>query len=84
MRDLEQRVTRVEAEVSQLRGDVAEMKSKLAQTATKSDLEDLKSFFSERDAIGGDRLWWITKALVVIFGAVVLVAFGIERIPRWW
>lgn len=84
MSDLEQRVTRVETEVSQLRSDVTDIKGKLTHTATKADVEDLKEFFAERDRIGSDRLWQITKTLVWIFGAVVLVAFGIDRLPEWW
>lgn len=82
--DFEQRLTKVEVEVKELRYDVTEIKGQLTQTATKKDLEDLKEFFAERDRIGGDRLWWITKALVLIFGAVVMAAFGIEQVSRWW
>jgi len=82
--DFEKRLTKVEVEVGELRDDVAEIKGQLGLTATKHDLEELKKFFTERDQIGSDRLWWITKALVYIFGAVVLAAFGIEKVSRWW
>lgn len=84
MTDFEKRLTKVEVEVGELRDDVAEIKGQLGLTATKHDLEELKKFFTERDQIGSDRLWWITKALVYIFGAVVLAAFGIEKVSRWW
>lgn len=84
MSDFEQRLTRVEVEVSELRSDVTEIKGQLGQTATKRDLEELKRFFTDRDRVGSDRLWWITKALVILFGAAVMVAFGIEKVVRWW
>lgn len=82
--DFENRLTKVEVEVSELRNDVTEIKGQLTQTATKRDLEDLKEFFTDRDRLGSDRLWYITKTLMWIFGAVVLVAFGIEKLPKWW
>jgi len=84
MTDIPERVTRLEAQMSEVRTDVGEIKRQLTKTATKQDLENLKAFFADRDAAAGDRMWWITKALVLLFGAAVLAAFGIEKIPQLW
>lgn len=70
--------------MAEVRDDVGEIKRQLTRTATKADLEDLKKFFAARDAAAGDRMWWLTKALVLLFGAAVMVAFGIEKIPQIW
>jgi len=82
--DIPERVTRLEAQMSEVRDDVGEIKRQLAKTATKEDVEELKTFFSERDAASNDRLWWLTRALVLLFGAAVMIAFGIERLPQLW
>lgn len=82
--DIPERVTRLEAQMSEVRDDVGEIKRQLTRTATKADLEELKSFFADRDAMTGDRMWWLTKALVLLFGAAVMLAFGIEKIPQLW
>lgn len=80
--DIPERVTRLEAQMSEVRDDVGEIKRQLAKAATKEDVEALKEFFADRDAASSDRLWWLTKALVLLFGAAVMIAFGIERLPQ--
>ena len=82
--DIPERVTRLEAQMSEVSDDVGEIKRQLVKTATKADLEDLKKFFAARDAEAGSRMWWITKALLLLFGAAVMLAFGIEKIPQLW
>lgn len=76
---MERRVTRVESEVGQLRTDVAAIESKLNTTATKEDMKDLRLFFENRDKVSSDRMWWIVRVLIVIFGLVAIAAFGIDK-----
>ena len=82
--DIPERVTRLEAQMSEMRSDVSEIKMQLAKAATKEDVEALKTFFADRDAASNDRLWWLTRALVLLFGAAVMIAFGIEKLPQLW
>lgn len=82
--DFEQRLTRVEVEVGELRADVTEIKSVLRRAATKEDLESLKQFFADRDRINSDRQWWVVKALVILFGALVATTLGLDKAIGWW
>lgn len=82
--DIERRLTRVEAEVDQLRSDVRDVKAALSQAATKKDVENLMAFFAQRDKEVSNRLWWLVQALIILFGVLLLAAFGIENAGKWW
>lgn len=79
--DTESRVTRLETQMSEVRESLTQLKAQLSQTATKSDLMEMKGYFECRDKDHTAQLWWLVKGLIIIFGAVVLTAFGMDKIP---
>lgn len=76
------RVTRLETQMAEVRSDVSEIKQRLGTTATKEDVTELRRFLETRDQLHGDKLWWITKTLLLLFGGAVAVAFGIQQLPK--
>ena len=87
--NLPERVTRLEAESSAMKQDIAEIKVELKKSATKEDLEELKGFFEQRDQQYNsflqqytDNMWKLIFGLLLLFGGLMVVMFGIKEIPK--
>ena len=84
--DMEQnipdRVSRLEYRVNTIQEDVAEIKEEIKQSATKTDLAELKDYFSDRDKQYNDKMWKLIFGLLLLFGGLMVVMFGIKEIPK--
>ncbi|WP_408954719.1 hypothetical protein [Natroniella sp. ANB-PHB2] len=81
MNDLDNRLTKVETEVENMKEDVAANTEKLQGTATKKDVEDLKRYFGERDSDFTKNMWKLIFGLLVLLGGLLVTMFGIENLP---
>ncbi len=80
--NIPERVTRLEQQTNSMREDIAEIKEAQKNSATKSDLTDLKVFFAERDKLFNDKIWKAFYGLLLLLGAMVVAFFGLKEIPR--
>ena len=76
------RVSRLEYRVNTIQEDVAEIKEEIKQSATKTDLAELKDYFSDRDKQYNDKMWKLIFGLLLLFGGLMVVMFGIKEIPK--
>lgn len=83
------RVTRLEQQVEGMQRDIAEIKVEVKQSATKSDLVDLKAFFEERDrqykdweAKQIDNIWKVVYGLIILLGGLVVTTFAVKELPK--
>lgn len=76
------RVARLEQRVDGIQQDVAEIKETQKESATKNDLAELRTFFTERDRQFNDKLWRAFYGLLLLLGAMVVTFFGLKEIPR--
>jgi len=79
--EIENRVSRLETRQEVMCDDISEIKGIIGYVATKTDLEQLRCFFENRDTYWTKNLWWLIKAFAIIMGLIVLGAFGIDKIP---
>lgn len=76
------RVSKLEYRVNSIQEDVAEIKKEIKQSATKTDLAELKDYFSDRDKQYNDKMWKLIFGLLLLFGGLMVVIFGIKEIPK--
>lgn len=77
-----ERLTRVENRLDNVEANIAEIKAEVKQSATKSDLAELKDYFSDRDKQYNDKMWKLIFGLLLLFGGLMVVMFGIKEIPK--
>lgn len=80
--NLPERVTRLEQQANAMQEDIAEIKVELKRSATKEDVADLKHYFSERDNLYNEKMWKLIFGLLLLFGGLMVVMFGIKEIPK--
>lgn len=76
------RVSKLEYRVNSIQEDVAEIKEEVKQSATKGDLAELKQYFANRDNQYNDKMWKLIFGLLLLFGGLMVVMFGIKEIPK--
>lgn len=74
---LEGRVTRLEVKVDGLQQDISEIKTDMT-----SQINSLKTFFTERDQTFTKNLWKLVFGLVVVMVAIVMTFLGIKTLPK--
>lgn len=79
--DLNERVAKLETEVSNIKGDVVDMKDQLCGMATKEDVMTLKEFFYSRDKEYTKNMWRVIFGLLGLMAAIVLASYGLKEIP---
>lgn len=77
-----ERLTRVENRLDNVEANIAEIKAEVKQSATKDDLAELKQYFSDRDKQFNNNMWKLIFGLLLLFGGLMVVMFGIKEIPK--
>ena len=73
----ENRITRLEERQANIEQDVSEIKAQLNQTATKSDVQDLKRTIESRDDLITKNLWKLIWILIAVFTGIVAINTGL-------
>lgn len=80
---VEQTVSGLRVQVGNLEKGQAKLEETLRHAATKDDLSGLRSWLEKRDEsrdkVWGDRMWHIVRFLLYLFGALVIVFFGLQE-----
>lgn len=83
---LDQDVSGMKAQIKSLEKGQARVEAALEHTSTKDDLNSLRSWLEKRDEsrdkVWGDRMWHIVKFLLYLFGALVVVFFGLQEASK--
>lgn len=74
----ESRITRLEERQANIEQDVSEIKAQLNQTATKSDVQDLKRTIESRDDLITKNLWKLIWILIAVFTGIVAINTGLN------
>ena len=74
----ENRITRLEERQANIEQDVSEIKAQLNQTATKSDVQDLKRTIESRDDLITKNLWKLIWILIAVFTGIVAINTGLN------
>lgn len=79
---LPDRVTRLEQRVDSIQKDVIEIKEEQKRSATKEDLLVLRQWLEERDKQYTQNMWKLIYGLLILFGGMMVVMFGIKELPK--
>ena len=79
---LDNRVTRLETQMAEVREDIADIKTQIQASATKADLAELKAYFERRDQTYTTNMWKVIFGLLAVLVALVALSFGLKEIPK--